>query len=82
MRVKRRDAETWMAHRMLPENIRERIRRYEHYKWQENRGVDEEALIHNLPKDLIRDIKLHLCLDLLKKVSISFSLLMMFLSTY
>ncbi|XP_057798629.1 cyclic nucleotide-gated ion channel 1 [Salvia miltiorrhiza] len=68
MRVKRRDAEQWMSHRLLPENIKERIRRYEHYKWQETRGVDEENLIQNLPKDLRRDIKRHLCLDLLKRV--------------
>ncbi|KAJ7962563.1 cyclic nucleotide-gated ion channel 1 [Quillaja saponaria] len=68
MRVKRQDAEQWMSHRMLPDNLRERIRRYEHYKWQENRGVEEEALIHNLPKDLRRDVKRHLCWALLKKV--------------
>ncbi|KAK4607092.1 hypothetical protein RGQ29_001067 [Quercus rubra] len=68
MRVKRTDAERWMAHRMLPENLRERIRRYEQYKWQETRGVEEENLVHNLPKDLRRDIKHHLCLDLLKRV--------------
>ncbi|CAA2955866.1 cyclic nucleotide-gated ion channel 1-like [Olea europaea subsp. europaea] len=70
MRVKRRDAEQWMSHRLLPENLRERIRRYEQYKWQETRGVDEENLIHNLPKDLKRDIKRHLCLALLKRVPI------------
>nr|POF23683.1 cyclic nucleotide-gated ion channel 1 [Quercus suber] len=68
MRVKRTDAERWMSHRMLPENLRERIRRYEQYKWQETRGVEEENLLHNLPKDLRRDIKHHLCLDLLKRV--------------
>ncbi|XP_015878232.1 cyclic nucleotide-gated ion channel 1 [Ziziphus jujuba] len=68
MRVKRRDAEQWMAHRLLPENLRERIRRYEQYKWQETRGVDEENLICNLPKDLRRDIKRHLCLALLMRV--------------
>ncbi|KAK8509674.1 hypothetical protein V6N13_093529 [Hibiscus sabdariffa] len=68
MRVKRQDAEQWMSHRMLPENLRERIRRYEQYKWQETRGVEEETLIANLPRDLRRDIKRHLCLDLLKKV--------------
>ncbi|KAH1073743.1 hypothetical protein J1N35_026071 [Gossypium stocksii] len=68
MRVKRQDAEQWMSHRMLPENLRERIRRYEQYKWQETRGVEEEALIANLPRDLRRDIKRHLCLDLLKRV--------------
>ncbi|KAI3471207.1 hypothetical protein Pfo_027870 [Paulownia fortunei] len=68
MRVKRRDAEQWMSHRLLPESLRERIRRYEQYKWQETRGVDEENLIHNLPKDLRRDIRRHLCLALLKRV--------------
>uniref|UniRef100_A0A5B6YPF2 Putative cyclic nucleotide-gated ion channel 1 n=1 Tax=Davidia involucrata TaxID=16924 RepID=A0A5B6YPF2_DAVIN len=68
MRVKRRDAEQWMSHRLLPENLRERIRRYEQYKWQETRGVDEENLICNLPKDLRRDIKRHLCLALLMRV--------------
>nr|GMC66960.1 cyclic nucleotide-gated ion channel 1 [Ipomoea batatas] len=68
MRVKRRDAEQWMAHRLLPEDLRERIRGYEQYRWQETRGVDEENLIHNLPKDLRRDIKRHLCLALLMRV--------------
>lgn len=70
MRVKRRDAEQWMSHRMLPEGLKDRIRRYEQYKWQETRGVEEESLIRNLPKDLRRDIKRHLCLDLLMRVSI------------
>ncbi|ESW19293.1 hypothetical protein PHAVU_006G112200 [Phaseolus vulgaris] len=68
MRVKRQDAEQWMSHRMLPENLKRRIRHYEQYQWQENRGVEEEALIRNLPKDLRRDIKRHLCLALVKKV--------------
>ncbi|KAJ6760280.1 CYCLIC NUCLEOTIDE-GATED ION CHANNEL 15-RELATED-RELATED [Salix purpurea] len=68
MRIKRRDAEQWMSHRLLPDNLRERIRRYEQYRWQETRGVDEEMLVHNLPKDLRRDIKRHLCLALLMRV--------------
>ncbi|EOA39780.1 hypothetical protein CARUB_v10008437mg [Capsella rubella] len=68
MRVRKRDAEQWMSHRMLPEHLRKRIRRYEQYRWQETRGVEEETLLRNLPKDLRRDIKRHLCLDLLKKV--------------
>lgn len=72
--MKRRDAEQWMSHRLLPETLRERIRRYEQYKWQETRGVDEENLIYNLPKDLRRDIKRHLCLALLMRVSSSSSL--------
>ncbi|KAK9071652.1 hypothetical protein SSX86_008081 [Deinandra increscens subsp. villosa] len=68
MRVKRRDAEQWMSHRLLPQPLKERIRRYEQYKWQETRGVDEDNLIRNLPKDLRRDIRRHLCLQLLKRV--------------
>ncbi|KAH0906336.1 hypothetical protein HID58_038163, partial [Brassica napus] len=68
MRVKRRDAEQWMSHRLLPDNLRKRIRRYEQYKWQETRGVNEENLLSNLPKDLRRDIKRHLCLALVMRV--------------
>ncbi|KAJ8748558.1 hypothetical protein K2173_003459 [Erythroxylum novogranatense] len=68
MRVKRRDAEQWMSHRMLPPNLRDRVRRYEQYKWQETRGVEERTLIRSLPKDVRRDINRHLSLDLLMRV--------------
>ncbi|XP_039124520.1 cyclic nucleotide-gated ion channel 1-like [Dioscorea cayenensis subsp. rotundata] len=68
MRVKRQDAEQWMSHRLLPDILRERIRRHEQYRWQETRGVDEQQLVMNLPKDLRRDIKRHLCFALLKRV--------------
>jgi cyclic nucleotide gated channel, plant len=73
MRIKRRDSEQWMTHRLLPENLRERIRRYEQYKWQETRGVNEESLLQSLPKDLRREIKRHLCLSLLMRVYAFFS---------
>ncbi|KAL1343007.1 hypothetical protein AAHE18_09G197700 [Arachis hypogaea] len=68
MRVKRRDAEYQMSHRLLPDSLRQQIRQYEQYKWQETRGVDEDNLICNLPKDLRRDIKRHLCLALLMRL--------------
>ncbi|RLM65604.1 hypothetical protein C2845_PM16G21680 [Panicum miliaceum] len=68
MRVKKRDAEQWMHHRSLPPDIRQRVRRYERYRWLETRGVDEESLVQTLPKDLRRDIKRHLCLGLVKRV--------------
>ncbi|KAJ4959461.1 hypothetical protein NE237_026572 [Protea cynaroides] len=68
MRVKRRDSEQWMHHRLLPQDLRERVRRYDQYKWLETRGVDEESLVQNLPKDLRRDIKRHLCLALVRRV--------------
>ncbi|GKV03298.1 hypothetical protein SLEP1_g15625 [Rubroshorea leprosula] len=68
MRVKRRDSEQWMHHRMLPPDLIERVRRYDQYKWLETRGVDEENLVQSLPKDLRRDIKRHLCLALVRRV--------------
>ncbi|KAM3380637.1 putative cyclic nucleotide-gated ion channel 7 [Capsicum chinense] len=68
MRVKRRDSEQWMHHRVLPPELRERVRRYDQYKWLETRGVDEESLVQNLPNDLRRDIKRHLCLNLVRRV--------------
>ncbi|OVA02865.1 IQ motif [Macleaya cordata] len=68
MRIKRRDSEQWMHHRLLPQELRERVRRYDQYKWLETRGVDEENLVQSLPKDLRRDIKRHLCLALVRRV--------------
>ncbi|KAK3029376.1 hypothetical protein RJ639_037899, partial [Escallonia herrerae] len=68
MRIKRRDSEQWMHHRLLPQELRERVRRYDQYKWLETRGVDEECLVQSLPKDLRRDIKRHLCLNLVRRV--------------
>ncbi|CAH9075762.1 unnamed protein product [Cuscuta epithymum] len=68
MRIKRSDSEQWMHHRVLPPQLRERVRRYEQYKWLETRGVDEEGLVQNLPKDLRREIKRHLCMNLVRKV--------------
>ncbi|KAG9447572.1 hypothetical protein H6P81_013700 [Aristolochia fimbriata] len=68
MRVKRRDSEQWMHHRSLPHDLRQRVRRYDQYRWLETRGVDEESLVQTLPKDLRRDIKRHLCLALVRRV--------------
>ncbi|KAF5742084.1 Cyclic nucleotide gated channel 5 isoform 1 [Tripterygium wilfordii] len=68
MRIKRRDSEQWMHHRLLPQDLRERVRRYDQYKWLETRGVDEESIVQSLPKDLRRDIKRHLCLALVRRV--------------
>ncbi|KAG7540909.1 Cyclic nucleotide-binding domain [Arabidopsis thaliana x Arabidopsis arenosa] len=67
-RLKKRDTEEWMRHRQLPEELRNRVRRYEQYKWLATRGVDEEVLLQSLPTDLRRDIQRHLCLDLVRRV--------------
>ncbi|KAF8400415.1 hypothetical protein HHK36_013713 [Tetracentron sinense] len=67
-RLKRRDTEEWMRHRQLPQNLRERVRRFVQYTWLATRGVDEGAILHALPTDLRRDIQRHLCLDLVRRV--------------
>jgi cyclic nucleotide gated channel len=73
MLVKRdriRQLEEWMSRRLLPMKLRDRIRRCEEFTWKETRGIEEENLIRSLPKDLKRDIKRHLCLTLLRRVSV------------
>ncbi|VVB03505.1 unnamed protein product [Arabis nemorensis] len=60
MEEKKRDTEKWMSHRMLPEHVKERIRRYEDNKWRETRGIEEEAFLRSLPKDLRLETKHHL----------------------
>ncbi|GLU02505.1 hypothetical protein SLE2022_197540 [Rubroshorea leprosula] len=67
-RIRRTDTEQWMRHRQLPQELRQSVRKYDQYKWLATRGVDEEALLKGLPLDLRRDIKRHLCLDLVRRV--------------
>ncbi|KAK4389028.1 putative cyclic nucleotide-gated ion channel 14 [Sesamum angolense] len=67
-RLKRRDTEEWMRHRQLPEDLQQRVMRFTQYKWLTTRGVDEESILCALPTDLHRDIKRHLCLDLVRRV--------------
>ncbi|KAM5584164.1 protein CNGC15b [Rosa sericea] len=67
-RIKRTDTEQWMRHRQLPPELRLSVRKYDQYKWLATRGVDEESLLKGLPLDLRRDIKRHLCLDLVRRV--------------
>ncbi|GAV71226.1 cNMP_binding domain-containing protein/Ion_trans domain-containing protein [Cephalotus follicularis] len=67
-RLKQRDTEEWMGHRQLPEDLKQRVRRFVQYKWLATRGVDEEAILLGLPADLRRDIQRHLCLDLVRRV--------------
>ncbi|KAM7527947.1 hypothetical protein LguiB_031357 [Lonicera macranthoides] len=67
-RIKRTDTEQWMHHRQLPQELRMSVRKYDQYKWAATRGVDEESLLKGLPLDLRRDIKRHLCYDLVRRV--------------
>lgn len=67
-RVKKSDKEHWMRHRQLPQELRESVHRYDRYKWVATYGVDEETLLSDLPKGLRRQIKRHLCLNLVRRV--------------
>lgn len=64
------DTEEWMRHRQLPHELKQCVRKYDQYRWVATRGVDEEAILRGLPMDLRRDIKRHLCLDLVRQVNI------------
>nr|XP_043613544.1 protein CNGC15b-like [Erigeron canadensis] len=67
-RVKRMDTEQWMHHRHLPNELRERVRRHDLYKWITTRGVDEEEILQALPLDIRREIKRYVCAELVRRV--------------
>lgn len=69
MQLKMRNVEWWMKRRHLPQGFRQRVRQYERQRWAAMRGVDECEMIRNLPEGLRRDIKYHLCLDLVRQVT-------------
>ncbi|KAL6506961.1 Cyclic nucleotide-gated ion channel 4 [Orobanche hederae] len=68
MQLKMRNIEWWMRKRRLPMSFRQRVRNYERQRWAAMRGVDECEMTRNLPEGLRRDIKYHLCLDLVRQV--------------
>ncbi|XP_077243306.1 cyclic nucleotide-gated cation channel 4 [Tasmannia lanceolata] len=68
MHLKMRNVEWWMRRRHLPQGFRQRVRQYERQRWAAMRGVEECEMIQNLPEGLRRDIKYHLCLDLVRQV--------------
>ncbi|KAJ4959068.1 hypothetical protein NE237_026179 [Protea cynaroides] len=67
-KIKQMDAEEWMKHRQLPQDLRERVQNFIQYKWLATRGVDEKAIMHVLPTDLRRDIQRYLFLDIVRLV--------------
>ncbi|OAY67587.1 Cyclic nucleotide-gated ion channel 2 [Ananas comosus] len=68
MQLRCRDLEWWMKRRQLPSRLRQRVRQYERQRWASMRGEDEMEIIKELPEGLRRDIRRHLCLDLVKQV--------------
>ncbi|KAE8021758.1 hypothetical protein FH972_007622 [Carpinus fangiana] len=68
MQLRCRDMEWWMRRRQLPSQLRQRVRHFERQRWATMGGEDEMEMIKDLPQGLRRDIKRHLCLDLIKKI--------------
>lgn len=68
MRLRSREIEQWKPYKKLSPQLKQQIKQYQKYKWQESRGVDVENLLKNFPKEMIKNIKRELCLELLKKV--------------
>ncbi|CAI0472777.1 unnamed protein product, partial [Linum tenue] len=69
MFLRRRDVEQWMNHRRLPPELRRTVKEAERHNWAATRGVNEEALLENLPEDLRREVRRHL-FRFLKEVGI------------
>ncbi|KAG6495238.1 cyclic nucleotide-gated ion channel 4-like [Zingiber officinale] len=65
---KMRSLDRWMRRRNMPVEIRQRVRQYERQRWAAMRGVDELDMTRQLPDGMRRDIKYHLCLDLVRQV--------------
>ncbi|CAO2197370.1 unnamed protein product [Urochloa humidicola] len=68
MHTRLRSVELWMKRKNLPKSFRHRVRQYERQRWAATRGVDECRIVRDLPEGLRRDIKYHLCLDLVRQV--------------
>ncbi|KAF0917161.1 hypothetical protein E2562_016957 [Oryza meyeriana var. granulata] len=68
MQTRLRGVEWWMKRKKLPQSFRHRVRQHERQRWAATRGVDECRIVRDLPEGLRRDIKYHLCLDLVRQV--------------
>ncbi|KAJ1263538.1 hypothetical protein BS78_09G193300 [Paspalum vaginatum] len=68
MHTRLRAVEWWMKRKNLPRSFRHRVRQFERQRWAATRGVDECQIVRDLPEGLRRDIKYHLCLDLVRQV--------------
>jgi hypothetical protein len=64
--------ESWMATNQLPDNMKEPIITCIQHKLEENKEFDMEKPICYISKDLMIKIRHHLCLPLLKRVSLFF----------
>ncbi|GLT45919.1 hypothetical protein SLA2020_197140 [Shorea laevis] len=70
MRLATREINQWKPFKKLSPKLKEEVHEYQRYVWQHTRGVNVEKLLQNLPKELKKNIKGELCLDLLSKVEL------------
>jgi cyclic nucleotide gated channel, plant len=68
MHTRLRSVEWWMRRKRLPASFRHRVRQVERQRWAATRGADERQIVRDLPEGLRRDIKYHLCMDLVRQV--------------
>ena len=68
MHLRRQDLDWWMRRRQLPPGLQQRVRRQERQMFAATRGVQEGELLSRLPDSLQRDVKRHLCVDLVRRV--------------
>jgi hypothetical protein len=66
----RSQIESWMDRNHLPDNLKERIIACIQHKLKKNNDNDLDKPMSHLSKDLLTGIKHHLCLPLLKNVSL------------
>ncbi|XP_041010066.1 cyclic nucleotide-gated ion channel 1-like isoform X2 [Juglans microcarpa x Juglans regia] len=69
MKSKERDIELWISRNGLNDNLKREIMANIQRVLDHNIDVDAKNPLPRLPKELTREIKCHLCLPLLKKVS-------------
>lgn len=53
----------------LSQSVQQQLKIYQRYIWRKPNTIDVESTLSSLPKELRRNIKHELCLELLKSVS-------------
>jgi hypothetical protein len=73
MTIKKLTIRLWISRNQIPDSMKEQIFSCIKQTLEGNKDFDTEKPIHHLcDKDLLKEIKLHLCLPLLRKVSFFF----------
>ncbi|KAK9178948.1 hypothetical protein WN943_028142 [Citrus x changshan-huyou] len=68
MSVRMQEINEWMPIEKLSQSVQQQLKIYQRYVWRKPNNIDVESTLSSLPKELIRNIKHELCLELLKSV--------------